>query len=374
MKKRNLIALCLILFPTLSLVAQEWETSGSLRNFAVASETLFEEDYFLFIHRLRNQFLFRPDGGSEFRLELDNQGSWGSYLDTRQKLLLDGLQKENYFDLSLMPIDEQYVQWRTRVHRLSYRLTEEDFDFSVGRQRIAWGTARIWSPGDLFNQVSPTAIEVGEIPGADSVHLAIRTDDDTQFELAGSIGTDSEDTRWGVKAKRSISSYDVSLLVGQTGEQKVLGFDFTGYLGDAGLRGEAVWFSDDYRDYIQAVMSYEYVFPNSVSLLVEYLYNGGNLENFSLSNLQSYEKYSSITTVNKHFIGIRSGGQIDQLLSAGVVCILDLEGESSFLYPNLVYNWKQNIDVMAGVQLFYGDQGEYSHNKHAGVMMLTWYF
>lgn len=374
MKKFKVVCFLLVMVATSALHAQEWQSSGSLRNFAVSGKTIFDEDYFNFIHRLRNQIVFRPDESSEFRLELDNQLVWGSYLETKQNQLLRNYQKDDYFDLSLEPYNNENLQWRTSVHRLSYRLSREEYDFAIGRQRIAWGTARIWNPMDLFNQVSPTAIEAGEIPGADSVHLVIRPADEVQLEVAAAIGVDSDDSKWGVKAKKSISSYDISLMAGKVREKSAYGIDFTGYLGDAGLRGEMVLFSDDQRDYIQAVMSYEYVFPNSVSLLVEYLYNGGNLKDFNLATLDFSANYSAITTTNKHYLGLRSGGQVTQLLSAVAIAVVDLEDGSAFFYPNLVYNWKQDIDLLAGFQLFFGDSGEYSRYNNAGVMMFTWYF
>ena len=374
MKKHSLFFCILMLFSTLGLFAQEWETGGSLRNFAITGKTLFDEDYYYLIHRLRNLVIFRPDDASELRLELDNQLSWGSYLDSSQYRLQKSLHQDNYFDLESFPIEEESMEWRTRVHRLSYRLSKEKYDFSVGRQRIAWGTARIWNPMDLFNQISPTAIEAGEIAGADSLYLAVRPSDGFQVEVAGAIGVDEDDTRWGIKARKSISSYDFSLMAGQVREQDVLGFDFTGYLGDAGFRGEFVRFSDELRDYLQAVVSYEYIFPNSVSILVEYLYNGGSLGNLPLMSLAGLDSNTAIVTRNKHFLGVRSAGQVTQLISAGVISVYDLEDGSIFLYPNLVYNWKQNIDVMAGFQLFLGDNGEYSSYENAGVFMLTWYF
>ena len=41
----------------------------------------------------------------------------------------------------------------------------------IGRQRISWGTGRIWNPTDLFNPINPANFSKIEKDGADAVSL-----------------------------------------------------------------------------------------------------------------------------------------------------------------------------------------------------------
>ncbi len=46
---------------------------------------------------------------------------------------------------------------------------------TAGRQRIGWGTARFWSPMDMFNPISPLQIESEERQGVDAALAAFRS-------------------------------------------------------------------------------------------------------------------------------------------------------------------------------------------------------
>ena len=63
------------------------------------------------------------------------------------------------------------VYGRHRLYRAAVTLTRGDVDLKLGRQRIAWGTGRFWSPLDILNPVSPLALEREERVGVDAALL-----------------------------------------------------------------------------------------------------------------------------------------------------------------------------------------------------------
>ena len=59
------------------------------------------------------------------------------------------------------------------IDRLVYRQRFDFGEISVGRQRISWGTGRIWNPTDLFNPINPANFAKIEKDGADAVSAKV---------------------------------------------------------------------------------------------------------------------------------------------------------------------------------------------------------
>ena len=354
--------------------AQETEFSGYLKTLLAASKTFFDEGYYLVLHRLRTQLVIRPKPYAEIVAALDNQLRWGSFLDTAQYAIARPLEDSNYVDLAINPLDNTNAQWRSELYRFYFRATGQTADFAIGRQRIAWGTGRIWNPTDLFNPVSPLQIEPAEKRGADAVYLALRPGGDLQLEFAGAVGENEDDTRFGARAGTTIGSYDISLMTGRFRDSDVVGFDFSGYIGDAGFRGEFTHTWETDRNFWRGVLSFEYAFRNGLILLTEYLYNGGNIADFSVDNLEDLAAFDSITTLNRHFLAVQLSQVLHPLVYFNAMTIGDLEDGSVFMFPSLSYSWLQNVDIVIGAQLFLGNKGDFSYMHPASVFAVEWYF
>jgi len=354
--------------------AQDWDVSGYLKNFATGGLTLYDEYYYLVTHRLRVNLEYYPVSEMELRAIVDNQLTWGSYLQTEQYSLSKTLEQQDYIDLTLDPVDNEYALWQAVVHRLYLRYSGDNIDLTAGRQRIAWGTGRIWNPTDLFNPNSPLTLEPSERRGSDSVHVAWRPADDLQLEAAWAIGADRDDARWAARGRTCVGSYDLSFMAGRFRGSEVVGFDFSGYVADAGLRGEFTYTWEDERSYARAVLSYEYTFGNGIDLLAEYLYNGGNLGRFTLEDAAALAAYDSIISINRHFLALLLARELFPLVSGRLLTIVDLEDGSLFAFPMIYYSLAQDVDLTLGVQLFFGDDGDFSLYSHTALVALEWYF
>jgi hypothetical protein len=370
-----LLALLLLTVPTICTAAEhEFDLRGYLKSFLTAGKTLFDEAYYLVTHRLRLNAVYYPVPQLELRAILDNQLTWGSYLDTAQYALSRPYEDRSYIDMTLDPYESDDARWRVEVHRLYLRYSNSKLDLAVGRQRIAWGSGRIWNPTDLFNPTSPLSLEPAEKNGADAVYLAVRPVGNLQLEAAWAIGSDSSDTRWATRARTSIGSYEIYLMGGRFRDSDVLGFDFSGYIGDAGFRGEFTHSWEPDRQFTRGVLSYEYTFPGGTDLLVEYLFNGGNIEQFDLNNIKSLAVYDSIVTLNRQFLAVSLSKQLHPLITGQMLSIFELEDGSIFLFPFITYSWAQNVDLTLGAQFFLGDKGDFSLYHPTALAALEWYF
>ena len=52
--------------------------------------------------------------------------------------------------------------WRHRLYRGWAGLETERTTLRLGRQRIAWGTGKLWNPTDVLNPYQPLAVEPDE--------------------------------------------------------------------------------------------------------------------------------------------------------------------------------------------------------------------
>jgi hypothetical protein len=369
-----LLACLLLASAAATSSADEWELGGYLKSFVIAGKTLFEEAYYLVTHRLRFNAAYYPVPQLELRAIIDNQLTWGSYLDTQQYALGRPFEDRSYIDMTLDPYESDDAHWRAEVHRLYLRYTSSRFDLTAGRQRIAWGSGRIWNPTDLFNPTSPLTLEPAEKNGADALHLAFRPADNLQLEAAWAIGADENDTRWAARGRTSIGSYEISLMGGHFRGGDVVGLDFSGYIGDAGFRGEFTHSWEVEREFTRAVLSYEYTLRDGLDILVEYLYNGGNIGSFGIEDIGRLAAYDSIVTLNRQFLAVSLSKQLHPLISGQLLSIFELEDRSYFLFPFITYSWAQNVDVTIGAQLFFGDKGDFSLYHPAALAALEWYF
>jgi hypothetical protein len=370
-------ALVVVLLFCSTSTAQDFDWGGYFKSMATSGSTIFSEDYYQVTHRLRLETTWFPTSEFEFRLNIDNQIRWGSLLQTEQFEISKPLEDVRFIDLQLNPLSNEQADWQALIHRAFMRYSGDKVDITIGRQRIAWGTGRIWNPTDLFNPTSPVSLEPGEKQGADAVHLAYRPSFDSMVEVAWSIGADEEDIRWGLRSTKTLGTYDISLMAGKFQQAKVLGLDFSGYLGDAGFRGEFSYTEELDKSYFRSVISGQYTFAGGLDLLVEYLYNGGNLgsiDSLDDLDLESFSRYDSITTFNKQFLGLMVSRRITDLLAGSITSIIDISGGSAFLFPALSYSLLQDLDIMAGGQFFFGDSGDFSYYSPVYVISAEWYF
>ena len=73
--------------------------------------------------------------------------------------------------LHWQPVSENHLTLSHYIDRLYF---DQDFSFGslvVGRQRISWGTGRVWNPTDIFNPINPANFGKIEKDGSDAASM-----------------------------------------------------------------------------------------------------------------------------------------------------------------------------------------------------------
>lgn len=329
---------------------------GHVKGFVIGGQRLVEDREFL---ETRDRVALEADleGFRRLRLKVDYRvEAFGSILGPADFAQIRRESERDFLDLDWTLTDEADLFVRHRLHRAVASLDASPLRVAVGRQRIAWGTGKLWSPTDLFNPVNPLSLERGERRGADAAlaTLALGSQADVTAvyaPLAGGSG------REAARVHATIRGVDLSALVGTRPGEWFLGGDFATPVGKGLVRGEGITaFKDDGRAVFQGVVAGEYTFPNSLGVVLEYFENGegrARTREFEVQRLMAGE----IVALGERFLGAIVGYDLTPLWRAEVVVLQSLTDGSTYVNPRLAYAVTANVELAAAAGLTRGRAG-----------------
>lgn len=308
-------------------------------------------------------------------LQYDNELKAGSYLRTQQFALQKGLAPATYIDAESVYAEGGAYHARHRLYRGTVTLSAGDTDVRVGRQRIAWGTGRFWSPLDLLNPFSPTAIERTERIGVDAVlvehKLSALSRVSAVYAPSRGHGASSTALFWHSNAR----GVDYSLVAGRFRREDVFGADVATQIGGAGVRAEL---TNSHREtggsYRRAVIALDYAFANTLTLSGEIYYNGAGAADRASYDFASLFS-GRIQNVGRRYFGGYAAYEITPLVKSTNYVVLNLEDGSRFVSPTMSVSLQANLELTLGAQLFGGSSGsEYARLRDLYFAQLQWFF
>lgn len=350
--------------------------SGHYRNMVLRSTTFVggEQGYSLDSNRLRLEWKgqLRPAVGIE--LQYDNEVLVGSYLGTRQFQLESRLPARTYWDLESVYARDGEALGRHRVRRAAVTVSRGATDLRIGRQRVAWGTGRFWSPLDLLNPVNPTALEPGEREGADAVLLEHKRS--AVSRIAVVVAPVRQGHKLGLAQwHANRGGIDYSVTAGQVREGRMAGFDLAGQWGGAGLRAEwTVTRQDAGGTPHRVLLGWDYAFANTLTLSAELYFDGSGRKDpatYDLAGLLAGRRQ----TVARRYGGLYARYELTPLLKGEGWAVRNVDDRSWYLSPRLTYSVRQNVDLAAGAQLHGGrSSSEFGQRRNLWFAYAQWFF
>ena len=246
--KRTLFAVFIFILVSPYADAQyEWDFSGYIVDFPVysvvptelAEETELSQQQIGNLMRLRlRPRLFMWEGASlrlEYELDAEYQSGSFSIGEERDRT------NRQYFDLKWHLHSGDHFQVLHFIDRLYFRQNWDWGSAIAGRQRIAWGTGRIWNPTDLFSPINPANYAKIEKDGTDAVALKFYLGDFTDLALVYNPMPGPDSSNMGLRFRTNAAEFDYSVMGGFFDRRYVGGADFAGNLFDAGVRGEGIY-------------------------------------------------------------------------------------------------------------------------------------
>lgn len=259
------------------------------------------------------------------------------------------------------------------LDRFYFTLKTGFADIFIGRQAIAWGSARVINPTDVIAPFAFNELDTEERRGVDAlrVRLPLGMMDELDFGFVAGQDFAWKKSAFFARGKVYILKTDLSLLLLGFRQHLLLGFDMTRAIGGAGFWLETAYVVPEFfkkedekldRDnYFRASIGLDYNFGGKTYGFAEYHFNAAGrqkpedyLENF---NSPAYQD-GAVYLMGKHYLNVGITYQIHPLIPFTGLIIWNLSDGSLVLSPTAEYNIAENIYLMLGAYIGLGKKPE----------------
>jgi hypothetical protein len=261
---------------------------------------------------------------------------------------------------------------RQNLDRLNFQIAFPWASLTVGRQVVAWGSARVISPTDVIAPFSFHELDVEDRRGVDAVRLRVPAGELQELDLGWISGSDGEAGRsaWYFRGRFNSWKTDWSLLLMSFRRHFLLGADMSRSLGGAGIWLEAAYVRNHLdpgdpaatpRGYFRASTGIEYFFSDRFSGFCEYHFNtagAGTAQNYEADfSLPAYRD-GAVYLLGRHYLCLGGIVHVHPLMPLSLLAIGNLGDRSLELSPTLEYNLSQNIYLSIGAYIGLGKKAQ----------------
>lgn len=320
-------------------------------NGAIYSPQLPKDNAYLLDNLLHNRLNAEWKFAKSWNLSagLRTRVFWGDLVKSSSEFSERIEQANNdHFDLSLHLLDQESALINTYLDRFYLQYSKDDWEVTLGRQRINWGIQTFWNPHDLFNIYNFVDFDYEERPGSDGLNITWYQGYSGQVDFAVKYFDQWSDAVVAGRYKFAVQSYDVQIIGGKYLEDYVLGLGWAGNVGNGGFKGEASYFlSEDGQSHaFTGSAGGEYVFANGLFLASGFLYNSEGSTDGDLSALFDFElSAKNLYPYNWSIYSTTSIG-IGSLSAAGITVIYSpVEVNPLFLIGTISYSVGNDWDL-----------------------------
>jgi hypothetical protein len=235
-------------------------------------------------------------------------------------------------------------------------------DVTVGRQAIAWGSARTINPTDVLAPFTFESLDTEDRIGIDAIRTRIPLGALSEIDTGYVFGKDFKfkNSALYARTKFNVRKTDVALLVMDFRENLLAGFDLARALGGAGCWLETAYVLVDAfaaptagprNNYLRVSTGMDYNFNTKTYGFIEYHFNGAGaalprdyLNNFSKP---AYTE-GAVYLMGRHYLIPGITYQLNPLITLTGQSLINLTDPSVFVTPQVEYNIAPNIDLSAG--------------------------
>jgi len=257
------------------------------------------------------------------------------------------------------------------LDRFVFTLKTGPADILIGRQAIAWGSARVVNPTDVLAPFAFNELDKEERTGVDAVRVRIALGKLDELDL-GVVAGDKLKARTSafyIRGKVHVLKTDVSAITMAFRDNFLFGLDLARSVGGAGTWIEAAFVAPQAfretavreKSYVRVSAGADYNFSSRVYGFAEY--------HFSSAGARRPERYltslgatpyvdGAVYLLGRHYISLGTTYQISPLLPFTGLVIANLGDLSVVLAPSVDYNISQNIYLSGGAYVGVGRRPE----------------
>jgi len=280
-----------------------------------------------------------------------------------------------WFDLTHEIKNEGKNATLLRLDRISVAYTGDKTVLRFGRQAISWGNGLLFTPMDIFNPFDPTAVDKEYKSGDDMLYGQYLLNNGNDMQVVAVVRRDllsgdveQDESSLALKYHGFLGGNEYDLLVSEHYGQRVLGLGASTDLGGAIWRGDLVWTDTDSDSIISVVggVSYSGVAAgHNWTGLLEYYYNGfGQADgDYSAGGLAANPELlhrlarGELFNLGRHYLGGSLMLEVSPLLNFTPNIFVNLTDPSALAQVVLSYDWKQDIQLLAALNVPIGPGG-----------------
>lgn len=250
------------------------------------------------------------------------------------------------------------------LDRLNVQFRFEPGDLTIGRQAIAFGSARIINPTDVFLPFDVQTLNQEYRIGIDAIRFQQPMGELGELDMGIILGKggDAENSAMFIQALNNVSGMDLQGTIMRFSDQNLAGFGIQSALGNFGFWFEVahVWNGDEYT---RASTGLDYAFAENVFAMIEYHYNGAGSRSpeqyIDLFDDFAYRR-GGVFLLGQNYIIPALNWTATPLLSIALQAIVNLDDSSAFVNLSGEYSVSENLYSSFGVYVFTGDHLEYT--------------
>lgn len=256
-----------------------------------------------------------------------------------------------------------HVRVFQNLDRLNYQYSNEQGDFTIGRQVISFGSSRFINPTDIFIPFNIQTLNQEYRVGIDAVRYQAALGDFSVLDTGFIIGENAkrENSAAFIRSKNSIDGNDIELIMIYLDDAWLLGGGLERAIGDSGF-----WFETAYMDvgsygennYWRTSIGSDYALNEYIIASVEYHYNGAGSgkpdEYLQLVSQFPYQK-AGVFLLGKHYLITAVSWIVTPLITLNSSGFINLGDQSIFVNVVGEVSWTENLYSDFGMYLSYGD-------------------
>lgn len=388
MKAIKILIFLTVIFVTRSFAQVEYDYSGYLLNLPIyqyknhdVSATSFNSG--LKIDNFTNQtrFRFRPVfylwENARINIEYETNITYRNKNDMAFSLTEFNKPNTQFLNLYWSPVNEKHFTISHFIDRLYFRLGFDWGNVIIGRQRIAWGTGRVWNPTDLFNPINPVNFTKIEKDGADAITSKIIFGEFTDLQLVFNPNELIKKSNYAFRFRSNYKEYDISLLAGSVNNRTITGFDFAGNFFSAGLRAELLYSiskTNSEKNFVKYIIGLDYQLTSKLYALLEYHYNGeGKLNSFDYEIYRLFR--GEVLNLSRNYLAISSSYEFSPLFKGTMSGNFNLNDSSGYISLDGNYSLDDDVYISLAVQTTFGNTlSEYYLFPHSFYFRMEYFF
>ena len=370
MRKTLTLIICLVTTLLARIADAEFQVGGYYKNFSTAFNSPFPDAPMtgIVVNRLRLNLSYTPTDTLSFAVAYDftpRVQDPGLFSESPFAVgVASSLYRVADFDARIYPSTDAAVGSVGIYHNLDRAAVQfsTDFaDFSIGRDAIAWGSARIINPTDIIAPYTYDQLDTEDRVGVDAVRVRIPVgvmgEVDTGYIFGNNFDVDKSAVF--LRSQLNAAETDFSILLLEFQRDLLIGLDIARGIGGAGFWLETAYvLTDPFDDapdvsdnYLRTSVGLDYSFGGETYAFIEYHFNSAGArqpENYLTNLAQSAYTHGGVYLLGRHYLAPGFTHQLTPLISFSGQMLFNLSDPSVWIAPQVAYNVAEDIHLSIG--------------------------